>query len=269
MKEFFQEKVWFTKSLALFVIVLSIFFVIKSVNEIKQGQLIGENIPATNMIIVEGDSEILAVPDIATFSFSVNEEAKIVADAQKKATEKINKTINFLKNNGIDEKDIKTVDYNISPKYEYQEYKQKKDFCEYQGCPFGRSVLVGYVVSQTTEVKVRKIEKAGDVLSGIGSFEVQNVSGLSFKVNNREELKKQARDEAIEKAIKDAKNLAKALNVKLVRVVNFNEANFWAPELRLSVASGEYGMEKEKESPEINPGENKITAKITITYEIR
>ena len=57
--------------------------------------------------------------DKATISFSVVGEAKQVVDAQKQATDISNRAIAFLKDKGIAEKDIKTTNYSIYPRYEY------------------------------------------------------------------------------------------------------------------------------------------------------
>ena len=252
------------KILAIFIAVLCVFFGMKIVNEIRTGEYIGAGIVPTNTISVSGKGEVFGVPNIAEFTFSVNEKAKLVAEAQQKATEKMNAVIAYLKSAKIDEKDIKTQSYNINPTYEYQQ-----SICTKYSCPPGRSVLTGYEVSQSVTVKVRDVSKAGEILAGIGKLEVENLSGLNLTVDNQDALARDARKLAINDAELQAKILAKDLGVKLVRIVSFSE-NGQNPPMPMYFAKDAYATSNVgATAPEIPTGQNKITSNVTITYEIR
>ena len=63
---------------------------------------------------------ITTIPDVAQFSFSVKTEGgKNIADLQKENTEKTNQSIEFVKANGVETKDIKTTNYSLEPRYQY------------------------------------------------------------------------------------------------------------------------------------------------------
>src|SRR3990167_7782151 len=63
---------------------------------------------------VSGDGKVVAVPDVAQFSFSViTEGGKDISNLQKQNSDKVNKAIDFLKKNNIDEKDITTANYSV------------------------------------------------------------------------------------------------------------------------------------------------------------
>src|SRR3989344_827089 len=143
---------------------LALFLVVVTVAELKCLQFIGSGVSATNTINVSGEGYVFAVPDTATFSVTVQEEAKEVRAAQDTATKKSNDIIAYLKSQDIDEKDIQTTDYSVYPQYDYI---QKA--CAGGYCPGGEQVLSGFQVSQTLTVKVRDTKKAGDLLSGVGS----------------------------------------------------------------------------------------------------
>ena len=182
-----------TKVLVWLVAVAVLFMAVKTINEFRKGAYIGRDVASQNTITVSGEGEILVKPDIATFSFSVTEEGKTVGEAQKKATEKTNKAMDFLKKSDVDEKkDTKTLSYNINPKYEYYSYPQiimpcSRDYCP--PTPVKEPKIIGYEVSQTIEVKVRKLEDAGDLLTGIGDVGVQNVGSLQFKIEDEEKVR--------------------------------------------------------------------------------
>src|SRR5258708_65353 len=129
---------------------------------------------------ISGTASALAVPwmvivlDTAQFSFGVSEDAKTPNEAQAKVTAKMNPIIDKLKSMGVAEKDIKTTDYQIYPKYDYT----------YQPCPLNRpcmqtqqQTLVGYTESHNIMVKVRQVAKAGDVIAAVTALGVNNVSG--------------------------------------------------------------------------------------------
>ena len=265
----FLQKEMITKLLSVFLLVLVLFFLAKTYGVLKENKFIGQDIVARNTITVNGEGEISAIPDIAKFSFSVKEEAKMVGEAQKLATNKMNKVLAFLENAGVADKNIKTTGYNIYPRYEWW---NREVVCLGINCPQpGRErVLVGYEVSQNISVRLEDIDKAGEVLAGIGSLEVSNVSGLSFEIDDEDVLKRQARKEAIGKAKEQAKLLAKDLGVTLVRIVSYSESggNIY-PRYAVMEKSMAVGMDGASAVPQIPVGENEIKTVVYITYEIK
>ena len=250
-----------------------IFMFAKTLNEFKRGSYIGRDVAAQNTITVSGRGEVLAKPDIATFSFSVTEEGKTVAEAQKKATNKINQAVDLTKKGGVNEKDIKTLGYNIYPKYEYYNQPQPR-ICYESYCPpqpVKDPKIIGYEVSQTIEVKVRKIEDSGDLLSTVGSIGVTNISGLSFSIDDEEKVKQEAQEKAIKEAKDKADKLAKQLGVSIVRVSNFSESGNYPIYYGRGGAfdAKVVNVAESAPSPQIPSGENQIISNVTITYEIR
>ena len=217
-----------------------------------------------NVITVSGKGEVVVKPDIAAVSFGVTAENLDVAKAQTESTTKMNKIIDLLKTKGVAEKDIKTTNYNIYPRYDYL---QTAEIYPYYG---GKQVLSAYVVSQTVEVKIRDISKAGEILSGVAEFGVTDISGLTFTVDNEETVKDQARDLAIQDAKAQAKVLAKGLGVRLVKITSFSENGNYPIYYGLEKSTMAYGIGGgDAVAPTVMTGENKITSNVSITYEIR
>src|SRR4051812_1906610 len=88
---------------------LALFLFVATLGSLKSYHYIGSGVTATNTISVSGTGDVFAVPDIATFTVSVQEFAKDVTTAQSTATTKGNGIIAYLKTQGIDEKDIQTT----------------------------------------------------------------------------------------------------------------------------------------------------------------
>jgi uncharacterized protein YggE len=139
-------------------------------------------------------------------------------------------------------------------------------------CPPGKSILTGYEVNQTVSVKVRKTEDAGDVLTKVGGLGATNISGLDFVVDDTDAAKAEARELAIADAKEKAKALAKALDIKLVRIVSFNDSSdyppmYYAMDSMSSVKA--MGAGEAAVSPRLPVGENKTVSNVTITYEVK
>lgn len=250
---------------------LALFLLVQTLKTLKEYKYVGSGVTATNSISVSGTGEVFAVPDRATFSVTVREEAETVGDAQDKATEKTNAIIAYLESADVEEKDIKTVSYNVNPKYEWQQ----KACVSGSYCEPGKQILIGFEVWQTLEVKVQDPKKAGELLSGVGSKGASEVSGLSFTVEDEDALRAEARKMAISEAQAKADELASQLGVSIVRVVGFYEDFYGGPQPYAYGKGGDMAMgmalaeSARAVAPELPTGENKITSNVNVTYEIR
>ncbi|MBI4156034.1 MAG: SIMPL domain-containing protein [Candidatus Zambryskibacteria bacterium] len=258
-----QKKKLFKSLLAVFIL-LSVFLGIESINAIKEFSYIGRGTIAANVISVTGKGEVVAIPDKGMFSFSAVEQAKTVEDAQSKASAKINAIIDALKKLSIEEKDIKTTGYNSYPKYDYV----TDQICSGGYCRPSKQILIGYEVSQTISVKIRKTADAGLALSKVGELSASNISSLDFVIDNMEAVQAQARDKAIADAKAKAKVLAKSLGVNLSKIINFEEGNSQPP-VYYANALGSKAVEVKSQVPQVPVGENTVTSNVTLTYEIQ
>jgi len=259
--EFKNLKFIFVIFAILFLISLIVWFSVGVLNQLKEGEYIGRSIETQNTITVSGTGEIYAKPDLALVDFSVVTEDKTVSGAMSDNTEKMNSVIDYIKQQGVLDKDLKTTSFTIYPRYEWQE----ETTCMIYPCPEGKRVLVGYEVSQTLEVKIRDMTKVGDIIQGATDSGANEVGDLQFTIDKEEELEKQARIEAIEDAKTKANELASQLGVKLARITNFNESNISPiprPLFMEAVGGGE------TETPQIETGESKVAVTVNITYEI-
>ena len=254
-----KNKILFTGLLIIlivFLLALTIYTVVGIQNKIKEGRYIGQEIESRNTITVFGKGEVYARPDLAITTFSVITEKKTVSQAMNENAEKMNTIIDSMKEQGVEDKDLKTTSFNIYPRYEW--YNETKFY------PQGRRVLVGYEVRQSLQVKIRDMEKIGEIIQEATDAGANQVGDLQFTIDNEDEFKKQARGQAIEKAKDKAKELASQLGVRLVRIVNFSESGIVPRYYALEEAVGR-GAD---EAPQIEVGENKIEVNVTITYEI-
>jgi len=240
---------------------LALWGVVEAATGIQAFRYIGSGIAPTNTISISGSGKIFAVPDTATFSFTIIETGKDVGTAQTKVATKMDAIISYLTSAGIEERDVKTVGYNAYPKYD------EKACVVGSPCPSSREII-GYEVSESVTVKVRDTEEAGAVLSNVGDRGVSNVSGLSFTVDDEELLTREAREKAIADAQGKAEALAQDLGVSLIRVVGYYD-NGGTPSPMYAYGRGGAEDAKLSQVANVQVGENEIIANVTITYEIR
>ncbi|OGF81890.1 hypothetical protein A2930_00235 [Candidatus Giovannonibacteria bacterium RIFCSPLOWO2_01_FULL_45_34] len=235
---------------------------------------------------VSGEGKVVAVPDVAEFSFSViTQGGKDLGSLQKENTTKVNKVIEFIKSKGVAAKDIKTQNYSVEPRYTNYSCKPRPMMYELPGSsglsgagtviayPVDSSCpppdITGYTINQYVSVKVRDFTKTGELLSGVVTNGANSVSQLFFTIDDPTVLKNQARAEAIAKAQAEAKNTARAAGFRLGRLLSIDEG-YGGPiyYTKSMVADGRGGGMPEA-APTIEPGSQDITVTVNLRYEIR
>ena len=254
------------KASLAFLIILSVFFAVKSLAEIRSYGRMGSG--DANTITLSGHGEVQAVPDIANVYFTIRKEGKTVKEAQNAVALIEKASLDFLKANNIAEKDIKTSNASFNPKYEYQ--YDARVICNEFGCPPrpGKSVVVGYEAHESITVKIRNTDDVGKIMQGLGATGVSDLSGPNFAIDDEDALKAEARKKAIDDARAKAKVLAKDLGVRLGRISSFSESGDYYP-VMYSAKSMAADSVSESLPAEIPKGENTISSEVTITYEIK
>lgn len=218
-------------------------------------------------INVQGEGEVQVKPDLGMFSFSVMAEGKDAKEAKTKSAEKINAIIAAMKEGSVEEKDIKTQNYNLAPKYKYENTP-----CAWgQYCPQTNPVIDGYEVSQMVEVKVRDLAKAGDLISKAGEKGATNMSNLQFTIDDEKVFKAEAREKAIADAKEKAQALAKSLDVKIVRMKGYWEDQGGAYPMYEGMGGDMMAKNASFEAitPQMPIGENTIKVTVNMSYEIK
>lgn len=246
------NKLFTIAALLLVVGVLAVLGTVMAKN-LKSYQYIGKPTVERDTITISGQGKVTGVPDIATIDVGLVTEKPDVASAQKENTEKMNRLIKKMKDLGVNEKDIQTIYYNIYPQYDW---------------PNGKQVLRGYQVNQGVRVKIRDLNKIGDILIAAGEGGANQVSGLSFNIDDPEKLKQEARIKALENAKEKAEALAQVAGVKLGKIVSFSEYEErpLAPVYR---AYEGLGLGEGEVAPEIEKGTLDVVVNVTVSYEIK
>jgi uncharacterized protein len=209
-------------------------------------------------ISVAGEGRIFANPDIASISFGVQTgRQKTSQAAAEKLSKDMTAIIEAVKEEGIEDKDIITESLWMNPAYDWKE---------------GEQIPRGYEANQNLRVKIRDLDKVGDVLAAATQAGANHVGGVNFTIDNPEELRAEARAEAIEKAKAKAKVLAKDLGLNLGKLRGFGEGGGGMPYYERSMAmyaDGKGGMGGGMESMPLPAGEQEIRINVNLTYEVK
>lgn len=207
-------------------------------------------------ITVSADGKVIAEPDIAKVSFSVVSEGIDPEKIAERNNKTMNAAIDFIKSQEIDADDIKTTQYNLSPRYEYDE-KTRKTF------------ISGYTLTQTLLVKIRDLRKVAKVLGGLPELGINQIGSISFEIDEPGKYLAEARNKAFEKAKEKTKEMAEKNGVELGRVISFYEYQDYLPVYRTTEKLGLGGAEAIPTPPQIQPGTQEITVQVSVTYEIK
>ncbi|MFA6514239.1 MAG: SIMPL domain-containing protein [Patescibacteria group bacterium] len=217
---------------------------------------------AQDRFSVNGSGTVYAKADIASLTVGLKTEIKkTAADATKESTDKMNKIVAEVKKLGVEDKDIKTTDYRLSPSYNWTDKEGQK--------------LVGYEVSQNVTLKIRDLNKIGDIISKTTETGANQVGNINFTIDDEYELKNQARGLAIEKAKEKAEMIAKESGMKLGKITGVYENSASYPpvmfdysnaKMELSAVAGQGGGIA---APSIEAGQNEVKVEVTLTYEVK
>lgn len=209
---------------------------------------------------VVGSGTVYAKADIANITVGLKTEVeKTAAEATADSTSKMDAIISSLKDLGIEEKDIKTTDYSLRPVYNWTENRGQ--------------ILQGYEVSQNVGVKVRDLDKIGDVIAKTTEKGANQIGNVSFTIDDEYDLKNQARELAIQKAKEKASLIAEQTGMKLgeVKGVYENADNSYPTPMyaNAKLIMNESAGGASLDAATIQTGQNEIRVEVTLMYEVK
>jgi uncharacterized protein YggE len=164
--------------------------------------------PAT--ISVSGSAEVKVPPDEINLDVGVEVRDPNLDEAKSQNDQKVATVLKFLRESGIDPKDVQTDFVGIHP-----EFKNERD-----------SVPEIYVVQRSIGTRLRKVSEFEKVLTGVLKNGVNYVHGIDFRTTELRKHRDTARQMAIRAAKEKADALARELGVKVGKVQSISE-NTW------------------------------------------
>ncbi|WP_214473780.1 SIMPL domain-containing protein [Mesorhizobium sp. dw_380] len=213
------------------------------------------DLPTPPRIIVSGEGEATTPPDLALLSLSVMREAKTARAALDANNDAMAAVIAAMKAAGIKDRDLQTAGIQINPRYNYTNKPDGSQEAE----------LVAYQVTNTLAVRVRDIDKTGEILDKAVSLGVNQGGGISFTNDKPDATITEARKKAVANAVAKAKTLAEAAGVTIGRVLEISDQNI-AP---VPMAINAKAFDAARASVPTQAGENAYNVQVTVTFELK
>ncbi|MBK3745687.1 SIMPL domain-containing protein [Paraburkholderia aspalathi] len=210
-------------------------------------------------ISVTGEGEMSAAPDMAILNLTVLRDAKTAREALNANNDAMSKVLASMKESGIDDRDLQTGGFNIQPRYRYPDDKNGLKEPE----------ITGYSVSNNLTVRIRDLNKVGNVLDTSVTLGVNQGGDISFVNDNPAATITEARKRAVADAIAKAKTLTDAAGVGLGKVVEITEQS--RRPMPVPLARGKMmAMEASSasDSVPVAAGENNYNVSVNVTFEI-
>ena len=208
-------------------------------------------------IWVAGIGEVNVTPDLAVLNMGVEVQKETVAEAYSQAGETMDSIIQTLKENGVSEEDIKTERLYINQETDYRSSQP--------------DVIVGYIVTNIAEVKIRDIDNASGIVDAAvtAGGDYARIQSFAFTVDDPTIYYEEAREKALADARKKAEQIADSADLTLGSPTFIGESVSYSPySYSLGLSSIPAPVVISESSAYISPGETTVTITVQVAYNI-
>ncbi len=208
--------------------------------------------PAGPMVVVHGEGEVKAAPDVAFVTIGAELRAQTPKAAQASAAAAMTAVQQQILGAGVPKEAIRTVSYDLQAQFDYTN---------------GKQVPRGYLARNVIEVRLDDLAKVGEVLElavGAGGTSVHSVR---FDLKQRDLLERDALTRAVADGRARAEAAAKGAGAVVVSVLRIEESGggarpMEAPMMRMAADAAQ-------STPPIAAGEVVVRASVTLTASIK
>jgi hypothetical protein len=208
-------------------------------------------------ISVTGQGEASGPPDQAQISAGVQTRAETVVQAARENQAAIERIMEALKKQNIDQQDIQTANYSIWPEQDHDPRQASQ------------VRITGFRVSNVVNVTVDDIEKVGDVLAAVTNAGANSIHGVQFSVEDSAALEQRAREAAMVDARAKAESLATLAEVELGEVLTISTSAGPGYPVPMMARRGMETADMAAAAPGISPGQQSVSVQIHATFAIR
>ena len=220
---------------------------------VAQQASITQTIAGTRLDI-NATGEVTRVPDVAIISAGVVTRSSTATGALQDAANRMERMVAALKAAGIQDRDIQTSNVNLNPEYRYPDNQSPQ--------------LTGYTASNQLTISFHDIRNSGEILDVLVAQGANQINGPNLTIEHPEAALDEARAKAIASGRARADLYARALGLRVARVVAVSESGGYAvpppaPPPMPIMARAEAAQTK------IEPGEQKLQVNIAMTFELQ
>ncbi len=205
----------------------------------------GERVVIGQGVSASGTGFVEARPDTAYITLGFTAQNASVVRAQNEVAETMNAIIAKIRALGVAEKDIQTSNHTI-----WRDQERKV-----------------FVVGNDVRVTVRDIDSSAQLLDEAVQAGANSVQGISFGIENRTALERQARERAMADARSKATELARLGGVALGEPVSISEGVSSPPPIIYERMAGD--MAAAEAGTPIEPGQLRVDINVQVTFAIK
>lgn len=217
------------------------------------GAVAAQSPTAPPVVIVRGEGEVRAVPDLAHVTLGTEQTARTAKDAQAAAARVMTALQQAMATAGVPKDAMRTVTFDVQAQFDWVS---------------GKQVPRGFLARHSIDVRVDDIARVGEVVEAAVAAGGSSVQSLRFDVKQRVALEREALTRAVADARARAEAAAKGAGTTVAAVVRIEESGLVSvgPEpvmMRMAAQS------VAADAPPVAAGETVIRATVTLTASLK
>ncbi|HYG28632.1 MAG TPA: SIMPL domain-containing protein [Allosphingosinicella sp.] len=201
---------------------------------------------------VVATGEVTRVPDVARISSGVITQAATATEAIRLNATRMNAVREALRRAGVADRDIQTSNLSLQPQYRYAENQPP--------------VLTGYQAANEVSIRFREIAQTGRILDALVAQGANQISGPMLEIDRPEAALDEARTAALAVARARADLYARALGMRVRRILWVSESGMAGPPMPRPMA---VARAQAAQVANIDPGEQRLSVALTVSFELQ
>ncbi|MEO5611849.1 MAG: SIMPL domain-containing protein [Sphingomicrobium sp.] len=202
---------------------------------------------------ITATGEVTRVPDVAIISAGVVTRSTTATGAIQENADRMEKVRGALKRAGIADKDIQTSNISLNPEYRYENNQPPQ--------------LTGYTATNQVSIRFRDIRNSGRILDALVSQGANQINGPNLTIDHPESALDEARAKAATAGRARAELYARALGMRVVRLLSVSESGGYSSPPPMPVVMEARAMDAAQ--TKIDPGEQKLQVSLAMTFELQ
>lgn len=208
---------------------------------------------AATTLNISAYGDVMAAPDMATINLGVQTDGATAAAALGANADQMTRVLAALKRAGLAERDIRTSQLSVNPKYVYEQNQPPK--------------LSGYEASNQVTVIARDLKRLGPTVDAAVGAGATNVNSISFGLLDPTAAQDAARLVAVHDLQAKAELYAKALGRPVLRLINLTEGASFSPPVMSNTLMVSSRKQMAAPTP-VSPGEMQVRIEVSGLYEL-
>ena len=204
---------------------------------------------------VSATGEVTRVPDLAIISAGVQTLKPSATAAIEENAARMERVRAALKRAGIEDRDIQTSSINLNPEYAYDQNRPPR--------------LTGYRASNTVNVKFRDLKRTGEILDALVAEGANQINGPNLTIDKPESALDEARTKAIANGRARADLYARALGMRVVRLISVSEGGGHQVPPPMPMVMMQEARAVGDASSKIDPGTQQLQVSVSMSFELR